>query len=66
MGFWLTVGKLAASVGVRAVNSYARQRLEAKGSKARREGDQVEDAAFWAVMRRKQRREARERAKAAR
>ena len=66
MGLWLTVGKLAATVGVRALNSYARQRLENKANKARREGDQVEDAQFWAGRRKQDRREQRERGRAAR
>lgn len=66
MGFWLTVGKVAATIGIRAVNSYARQRLERKAQKARFEGDMVEDAMFWVGQRAKQKREARERAKAAR
>lgn len=66
MGFWLTVGKLAATAGARGLTTYVRRRLESKAIKARREGDLVEDALFWAGRRKKEREEQRERGRAAR
>lgn len=66
MGFWLTVGKVALQVGVPALSKFAQERLHRKTEKARTEAYEVEDAQFWANERKREKREARERAKAAR
>lgn len=66
MGLWLTVGKVALKVGVPALAKVARERLIAKENKARSESYQVEDAEYHARVKRAERKDRRDRAKAAR
>ena len=66
MGFWFTVGKVALKAGVPALAKVARERLVKKEAKAKVEAYLVEDAQYQATVAQARKRDARERAKAAR